>query len=285
MESIETGVGAALRALPLKDMDPSLLDYAVRREAAALGTDLTSLTAAMEVAAYIHRDDHRGRRGALPVDSYVTHPFRLVLRLVRYGCRDADVLCAAALHDTVEDHPGELAALLGTASGDGGLGPDGDGLPLPDGEAGRRQLALAVLARAFGREVAGLVSAVTNPLSRADEADDDRLAAYQAHVVAVVARPRVFLVKVADFVDNAGSLHWMTDVARRDRLQRKYAPLVPALVASLAEHGDTLRVGPEGRASIGEHLDAIAPHRRRSGGGAGQAGGAGTGAGEVTGRG
>jgi hypothetical protein len=137
-----------------------------------------------------------------------------------------------------------------------------------------------VLARAFGGEVAGLVSAVTNPLSRADEADDDRLAAYQAHVVAVVAQPRVFLVKVADFVDNAGSLHSMTDVARRDRLQRKYAPLVPAFVASLAEHGDTLRVGPEGRASIGEHLDAIA---RRIG--AGQAGGAGTGAGEVTGRG
>jgi len=107
-----TAMGQALRTLALKEMDPSLLTFAILRESAEQGVDVATLTEAMELAAYLHRDDVRSVRGQMPVDAYVTHPFRLVLRLLRYGCRDGAVLCAAALHDTVEDHPTDLVALL-----------------------------------------------------------------------------------------------------------------------------------------------------------------------------
>ena len=51
-----------------------------------------------------------------------------------------DVACAALLHDTVEDHAGDIAP------------------------GNSKQAALAVLAGQFGERTAGLVAAVTNPV-------------------------------------------------------------------------------------------------------------------------
>ncbi|MGH9210633.1 MAG: HD domain-containing protein [Acidimicrobiales bacterium] len=241
-----TGMGTALRMLPLKDMDPGLLSFAILRESAALGVDITALVAAMELAAYVHRDDARGNRKHLPADPYIAHPFRLVLRLVRYGCQDLDVLCAAALHDTVEDHPDDIVALL-VRSPERAVG----GADVRDG-------AVELLAATFGRGVARIVAAVTNPPRPADEPEQDRHQAYHAHVAEVVADPQVFMVKFADFVDNAGSLRHMTDSERRSRLARKYAPLVPAFRSALHRHRGTLPVPPDGQRQIDQHLAATA---------------------------
>lgn len=243
---VEGVLGPALRALPLKDMDGSLLTFAILGESADLGVDTGRLAPALALAAYLHRDDLRNRRKQLPVDAYVTHPFRLVLRLARYGCRDTAVLCAAALHDTVEDHPDELVALLdGTA----------DPVPSPPGPA--RAEALTRLAAAFGADVARIVAAVTNPPSPPGPDDEERLRAYRAHVEEVIADPQVFLVKVADFIDNAGSLHHMVDTGRRARLERKYRPLLPALGAALERHQPLLGLADDGPEQIAAHLDAI----------------------------
>jgi len=89
-----------------------------------------------------------------------------------------------------------------------------------------------------------------------DEAQ--RHGAYVAHVGEEIADPQVFLVKFADFVDNAGSLQHLADDDRRARMERKYAPLVPLLRSALAAHQPSLGVDPDGLTQMHDHLDAIA---------------------------
>jgi len=64
-------------------------------------SDLTLLLKALAFAAHKHRDQRRKDRAASP---YINHPIALANVLVREGrISDIDVLCAALLHDTVED--------------------------------------------------------------------------------------------------------------------------------------------------------------------------------------
>ncbi len=222
---------AALRATALKDMDPSLLVHAIDVEADARGIDRTDLDHALAVASYAHLEQRRTQRGDQVADPYITHPYRNTLRLLRYGCTDAAVLVATALHDVVEDQPDRVVTLLG--------GSD----------------ALDALRRHFGTDVADLVAAVTNPPR---DPARDKAEQYAEHVTAAIADPRVFLVKLADFVDNAGSLKYLTDDAKRSKLAAKYAPLVPIFARAAHHHGDRLGLPPEGLAAIDDHLRAIA---------------------------
>ena len=63
--------------------------------------DLALLLKALAFAAHKHRDQRRKDRAASP---YINHPIALAKVLVDEGrVTDVDVLCAALLHDTVED--------------------------------------------------------------------------------------------------------------------------------------------------------------------------------------
>ena len=104
---------------------------------------------------------------------------RVALRIIcHYGVRDTDIICAALLHDAVEDHADDLAA------------------------TGGRPEALAVLAARFGPQAAALVEAVTNPVYLAGQDADEQ---YRAHVAAsLAANPGARVIKVSDFTDYAG---------------------------------------------------------------------------------
>ena len=68
---------------------------------AAPDTDLRRLVAALHYAATHHRDQRRKDRDGTP---YINHPIALLQILaVEAGVTDTDVLCAAVLHDVVED--------------------------------------------------------------------------------------------------------------------------------------------------------------------------------------
>jgi len=75
---------------------------------------LRKLTSALEFAADKHRHQRRKGEEASP---YINHPIELVHVLVHEGnVEDLDVLCAALLHDTIEDTKTtreELAAAFG----------------------------------------------------------------------------------------------------------------------------------------------------------------------------
>lgn len=155
------------------------------------------LTEALDLAAELHRDDRRVR------EPYLNHLLRVAIRIIsHYRVSDPDVVCAALLHDAVEDHPG-------------GLAPDG----------GQRE-ALAVLAGQFGKRPAGLVAAVTNPPWQPGRDEREQ---YREHVAASLeACPWARVIKASDFTDNAvGLIH--TTGPKLEKLAGKYAPLVPVL--------------------------------------------------------
>jgi len=164
--------------------------------------DQRRLEQALALAGRLHAADRRDR------EPYVNHLLRVAIRVMsHYGVDDADVACAALLHDAVEDHAAELA---------------------PDGT---REAALAALAEQFGSRVAGLVAAVTNPEYTAERDADEQ---YREHVADTLRRdPWARVIKASDFTDNGvGLIH--TTGPRLRRLAAKYAPLVPVLQEMIA---------------------------------------------------
>jgi 5'-deoxynucleotidase YfbR-like HD superfamily hydrolase len=163
---------------------------------------------ALALAARLHAADRREH------EPYVNHLLRVAIRIIcYYGVTDTDVVCAALLHDAVEDHAGELATACEPATASGQ-------------QAGSRQAAFAVLAARFGERVAELVAAVTNPEYVPGR---DTREQYREHVAASLENcPWARIIKASDFTDNgAGLIH--TTGPRLGQLAAKYAPLVPLL--------------------------------------------------------
>ncbi len=164
---------------------------------------------AAALAAELHRDDRRVR------EPYINHLLRVAIRVLHYyRVTDPDVICAALLHDAVEDHPDDLA---GTPGGD------------------TTAAALAVVAERFGERVADLVGAVTNPVYDPDRDPGEQ---YREHVVtSLTANPWARVIKLSDFTDNAVGILW-TPAAKARRVAPKYFPLVDDL-RELAARPDT----------------------------------------------
>jgi hypothetical protein len=166
--------------------------------------DRLRLERALELAARLHAADRRDR------EPYLNHLLRVAIRIMsHYHVHEADVVCAALLHDAVEDHAAELA----------GSGEDAD-------PRTRQQAALGVLAAEFGPRVAELVGAVTNPPFAPDRSAHEQ---YREHVAESLRdSPWARVIKASDFTDNGvGLIH--TTGPRLRKLADKYAPLVPVL--------------------------------------------------------
>src|SRR5215468_2629751 len=166
------------------------------------GPDRERLARALDLAGRLHAADRRER------EPYVNHLLRVAIRIMsHYRVRDAEVACAALLHDAVEDHAAELA---------------------PDGT---QRAALAALAGQFGPRVAELVGAVTNPEYAPGR---DQHEQYREHVADSLRRnPWARVIKASDFADNGAGLTHATG-PRLYRLAGKYAPLVPVLQELIA---------------------------------------------------
>ncbi|WP_029899923.1 HD domain-containing protein [Nocardia brasiliensis] len=171
--------------------------------------DTDRLTAALELAAELHRDDRYGR------EPYLNHLLRVSIRIIsHYKVRDSELAIAGLLHDAVEDHPAELAG-------------DRPGPPTA--------AALTVLAERFGDRVADIVAAVTNP---APDPSIDRHVQYREHVAANLAdAPWARIVKLSDFTDNGVGILYATGSAMH-KLAVKYRPLT-AVYRDLVTRADT----------------------------------------------
>ena len=137
----------------------------------AEAADRREIEQALNLAGRLHELDRRQR------EPYVSHLLRVALRIiVHYGIREPDIICAALLHDSIEDHADDLS---------------------PAGRSG----ALAVLAERFGPQVADLVEAVTNPYYAPELDEYDQ---YRAHVVdSLECHPWARILKASDFTDYA----------------------------------------------------------------------------------
>jgi hypothetical protein len=158
--------------------------------------DRARLEDALKLASRLHEHDRRQR------EPYLNHLLRVAVRIIHhYRVTDPDLICAALLHDSVEDHAE-------------GLAPGG------------RQAAIVALAKRFGERTAAMVGAVTNPVY---EPGRDEHEQYREHVIASLeASPWARVIKASDFTDNAvGVFH--TTGPKLPKLIRKYRPMVPAL--------------------------------------------------------
>ena len=161
------------------------------------GAQRDRIDAALALMSRLHERDRRQR------EPYACHPLRVSIRILsHYRVTDADVACAALLHDAVEDHAGDIAP------------------------GGSRQDALALLAGQFGECTAALVAAVTNP---AWAPGRDKHEQYREHVAeSLAADPWARVIKVSDFTDNAVGLFHTTGPSL-PRRAGKYRPLLPVL--------------------------------------------------------
>lgn len=209
-----------ITALSMKQMDGALLSIAILQEAETMKIERTpDLQEAIALAAYLHRNDTRANRGNLPRDTYITHPLRNTLRIMRYyGVTDPDILIASVLHDTVEDHPDEIVQRI--------IGQELEGLS----EEEIRMRAITFISGRFGAEVARIVLAVSNPLYQPGEqlTKEEKRHRYAHHIEEVIANDYpVMVVKFADFYDNAGSLHHtMANKGMTEHLVKKYLPII-----------------------------------------------------------
>jgi hypothetical protein len=226
---MDSGERKLLTTMPLHAITSAYGEEGLRaRFAAGIETwpepDRRRLNRALDLAARLHAADRREH------EPYVNHLLRVAIRIMsHYGVRDADVACAALLHDAVEDHAAELSG------------------------AGGREAALGVLAAEFGPRVAELVGAVTNPPYAPGR---DPREQYLEHVTESLRRhPWARVIKASDFTDNGGGLIHVTGPRLR-HLAGKYAPLVPVLRELIARPDTPL--GAPARQRILAQLDRAA---------------------------
>jgi guanosine-3',5'-bis(diphosphate) 3'-pyrophosphohydrolase len=153
--------------------------------------DIRLIERAYESAAYWHRDQKR-RSG----DPYITHPLAVATILAELGM-NTETICAALLHDTVEDTPYTLTELRGE----------------------------------FGEDVATLVDGVTK-LDKVKYGESAEAETVRKMVVAMSRDIRVLVIKLADRLHNMRTLRWLP----RDKQERKsrevleiFAPLAHRL--------------------------------------------------------
>ncbi|HEY4963756.1 MAG TPA: HD domain-containing protein [Candidatus Saccharimonadales bacterium] len=182
---------------------------------------------AFVVASILHFEDSR------VVEPYINHPLRVALRLMtHYEVDDAEVICAALLHDTVEDHARVLAG------------------PLDDGVS-TRELALSTLASWFSPRVAGLVRELSNPIVPEGV---DKNEYYYTHLnqLAELDDPWPILIKLSDFTDNGTGILY-TPGPKAKTLSTKYYPAIPIFRRAIQR--TDLPISEEVRVHISQQLD------------------------------
>lgn len=221
----------------LKHLDTEGLHSSVLFEARNLGmrqAELASLDMSMSFAAQLHegqtrKADVQGRKNT----PYIEHPLRNALRLIRLGVKDLDVLNAAVLHDTVED-----------------CGEKYCEMNYPDDKFDEEEARLLLsgnIGETFGPRCQEIVLGVTNPYedpsTRRALSQEEKHQSYRAQVTEEIARSsEIYLVKLADIIDNAGSLHHALpeELKSARRLAVKYLPLMRTFMDQLEEHRPAL---------------------------------------------
>ncbi|GHE42302.1 GTP pyrophosphokinase [Streptosporangium violaceochromogenes] len=153
--------------------------------------DLRLIERAYDVAAYHHRDQKR-KSG----DPYITHPLAVATILAELGTDD-ETLCAALLHDTVED----------TAYG------------------------LDELRADFGDSIALLVDGVTK-LDKVKFGDAAQAETVRKMVVAMSRDIRVLVIKLADRLHNMRTMRYLPEHKRQQKSRETleiFAPLAHRL--------------------------------------------------------
>jgi hypothetical protein len=154
----------------------------------------------LQLGLTLHTDDYRTN------GHYTDHLMRVTLRMIEdFGIRDPNLIAAGPLHDAFEDHPRDLVlALTGEK---------------PDSREEARRIGHEVLAALTNEEVVSIIETVTNPPV---PEGGNKLEVYTEHTRRLVLKsPKGRVLKLADFIDNAGGNHATLGEKQR-KLDEKY---------------------------------------------------------------
>ncbi len=164
----------------------------------------------------LHENDRR------TYEPYINHPLRVALYVIRLGIADENIVAAALLHDSIEDHLEDIEQMAPHAE----ISPD-DRTP--------RALGRAALASLTNHDVASIVTEDSTPIV---EAGQTKLAVYVDHVGALARTGPIdaFLIKCADAIDNARPPeldNGEEDPGKRAHVDNKLAKILPILLEAL----------------------------------------------------
>lgn len=185
----------------------------------------------IDLALDLHRDDMR------TYEPYYNHLLRVALRLIEdLEVRDPTVISAALLHDSIEDHPDELARRFLDSE-------------IPNDPHIVRNLAARALTEFASEydavEMSAMVVAVSNPIVNRG---DDKNVSYSRHIreLMLTGSPESVLIKVADFHDNTHAPEGLENPRKRKKLDRKQEPLYEAVEGGLTDIADGVSVEARG---------------------------------------
>lgn len=181
----------ALKTYNSEHMASVIVSFAEKTE----GINAKNVKAAILMAADLHKPDLRANRAHYDKTPYIEHPLRNTLRLIRYGCKTEAVLIGELLHDTVEDHPYEIARQYAKQE--------------PRDEHHAREISYAYIAKRFSPRASKMVHGMSNPIIEDKNVSTaDKNISYYNHFVTAIKGGDVLVGKTSDITDNAFSLHY-----------------------------------------------------------------------------
>jgi len=202
-------------------------------EAKFKGEDRERILSALDLMLYLHCDQEDRIDGK----PYIIHPLEVADDLVnKYDINDADLVIGALLHDSVEDQADKLLSI---------------DLANKDLEkTGKEELqksAFAEVGNIYGERVENMIRGLTNPDFN-KMMEEEKLKGvktgrkrkfYKKHVREVIKNPDVFVIKLSDFIRNAGNVP--KENLKREHFIKKYGPIikevfVPAFKEMSKEH-------------------------------------------------
>ena len=173
--------------------DVTIQDIILKKKEVSRKADTKLIMKAFNLANEKHKDQKRGSG-----EPYIVHPLQVAYTLAGIGL-DSQTICAALLHDVVED----------------------------------TDVTNEDLVREFGQEIADMVAGVTK-LSNIQFAtvEDTQVENYRRMFLAMGKDIRVILIKLADRLHNMRTLKYLSrdrQIANAKETQDLYAPLANRL--------------------------------------------------------
>lgn len=180
--------------------------------------DREKIFSALDLMLFLHCD----QADRLDGNPYVIHPLEVAYDLVnKYEIDDADLVIGALLHDSVEDQAHKLLNMDSV---------DEDLEKLSEEKL--QELAIAKIDDIYGERVAKMIKELTNPDFDQMMEEEKRKGIktgrkrifYKKHVREVIENPDVFVIKLSDFIRNAGNIP--KGKKKEKHLIKRYGPVI-----------------------------------------------------------